>query len=257
MWVSGEWTRYIGRGKDETFYAIIKYLHGRFFLLDCRGFRGGYGEKVLTAFSNIAKDYKVNTFVVEPNFGDGMFDKLLKSVLQKAGYPVEVIDAERSSAQKERRIIDTLEPVLNQHKLVVNKSLITKDYKSTENLPVEEVNRYRLVYQLTRITKDKGALMNDDRLDAVAIGVHYWTEAMARHEKREEDKGKEEIAWPGTETTCCGSCAALLFVLGRVLAEVLLDVARLPLARSSGSPSSQMCAAIDVQHLPGYARGLC
>lgn len=55
----------------------------------------------------------------------------------------EVIDADRSSAQKERRIIDTLEPVLNEHKLVLNKALILRDYKSTENLPSEEVNRYR------------------------------------------------------------------------------------------------------------------
>jgi hypothetical protein len=107
----------------------------------------------LTTLARIAQDYKVNTVVVEPNFGDGMFNEPLKPVLQKVGYPVEVIDAERSNAQKERRIIDTLEPVLNQHKLVVKKALALKDYKSTENLPAEEVNGYRLFYQLTRITK--------------------------------------------------------------------------------------------------------
>jgi hypothetical protein len=147
--------------------------------LDCGGYRGGYSEGVLTTLANKAKDYKVRTVVVEPNFGDGMFNELLKPVLQKAGYPVSILDAERSSAQKDRRIIDTLEPVLNQHKLVVNKALILKDYKSTENLPAEEVNRYRLFYQLTRITKDKGSLVNDDRIDALALGVHYWTEPTA------------------------------------------------------------------------------
>jgi hypothetical protein len=165
-----------GRGKDETSYAVIKYLHGRLYLLDCGGYRSGYSESVLTTLANIAKDHKVNTVVVEPNFGDGIFNERVKPVLQKAGYPVSVLDAERSSAQKERRIIYTLEPVLNQHKLVVNKALILKDHKSTENLPSEEVNRHGLFYQLTRITKDKGSLVDDDRIDAVALGVHYWTE---------------------------------------------------------------------------------
>jgi Autographiviridae terminase large subunit len=46
-------------------------------------------------------------------------------------------------------------------------------------------------YELTRITKDKGALVNDERLDAVAIGVHYWTRQMARDAKTEENKYKE------------------------------------------------------------------
>ncbi len=106
-----------------------------------------------------------------------MLNELLNPVLQKVRYPVEVIDAERSPAQKERRVIDTLEPVLNEHKLMVNNACILKDYKSTENLPAEEVNRDRLFYRLTRITKHKGALVNDDRIDALALGVHYWTGA--------------------------------------------------------------------------------
>ncbi len=124
--------------------------------------------------------------MIEPDSGDGLFNELLKPILQKVGYPVEVIDAERSAAQKERRLIDALEQVMNQHKLVVDKALILEDYKSTENLPSEEVNRYRLFYQLTRITKDKGALVNDDRIDTVALGGHYWTEQIARDQTRKK-----------------------------------------------------------------------
>jgi hypothetical protein len=141
----------------------------------------------------MAKEHKVNSVVVEPNFVDGMFNELLKPVLQREGYPCEVIDAERSAAQKERRIIDTMEPVLNQHKLIVNKSLITKDYRSTDNFPSEQIKRYRLFYQLTRITKDKGSLVNDDRIDAVALGDHYWTEQMARDAKRKELRYRDEM----------------------------------------------------------------
>jgi len=48
MWTSQQWTEYAGsimtidpsgRGKDETSYAVVKYLHGRLYLLDCGGFR--------------------------------------------------------------------------------------------------------------------------------------------------------------------------------------------------------------------------
>ena len=40
--------------------------------------------------------------------------------------------------------------------------------------------RYQLFYQISRITKDKGALAQDDRLDALSIAVAHWTEQMGR-----------------------------------------------------------------------------
>jgi hypothetical protein len=36
------------------------------------------------------------------------------------------------------------------------------------------------MYQLTRITKDRGAIAKDDRLDALAMAVAYWVEQMDR-----------------------------------------------------------------------------
>jgi hypothetical protein len=36
-----------------------------------------------------------------------------------------------------------------------------------------------LFYQMTRLTKDRGALAHDDRLDALAMAVAYWTDKMA------------------------------------------------------------------------------
>ena len=35
------------------------------------------------------------------------------------------------------------------------------------------------MYQLTRITRDKGALAQDDRLDALAMAVTYFAASMA------------------------------------------------------------------------------
>jgi hypothetical protein len=36
-----------------------------------------------------------------------------------------------------------------------------------------------LMYQLSRITRDRGSLVHDDRLDALSIAVGYWVQQMA------------------------------------------------------------------------------
>jgi hypothetical protein len=168
-----------GKGKDETTYAVVKMLHGRLFLTDIGAFLGGYDEETLRSICLAAKKQNVNLILCEPNYGGGMFTQLLRSKSQEV-YPVAVEDAEWSRVQKEQRIIDTLEPVLNQHRLVVCPSVIDKDYRSTENYQPEEVQVYRLFYQLTRITKERGSLRHDDRLDAVAGAVAHWVEYLNR-----------------------------------------------------------------------------
>lgn len=171
-----------GRGRDETAYAIVKSLHGRLFLVAAGGFRHGYDEeKTLIPLVMLAKKHGVNIILNEPNMGGGMFTALLQGVASRL-YPVAVEDAEWSRTQKEARIIDTLEPVLNQHRLVVCSSVIEQDYKSTEGegYQGEDTTRCRLFYQLTRITRDRGALAFDDRIDALAGAVSYWTQQMSR-----------------------------------------------------------------------------
>jgi hypothetical protein len=180
-----------GRGKDEIGYAVVGVLNSQLFVSACGGLRGGYEEKNLTALAMIAKLHKVNKIIVEPNFGDGMFNQLLKPVIARI-YPCTVEDAERSNTQKERRIIDTLEPVMNQHRLVIDPKVVKQDHDSVKDLPPEEALRYSLFYQMTRITKDKGALAHDDRLDALALAVAYWNEVMDLDQKQRIDQHRRE-----------------------------------------------------------------
>lgn len=182
-----------GRGKDETAIAVTKALHGRVFLTYVAGFREGYTDRTIKVILDIAKAQKVNEIVVEPNYGDGMFSKLLIAASKApGGYRCAIVDAEWSKAQKEARIVDTLEPVMNQHRLVVDKAIVWMDYKSTEKYIPEEQNRYRAFYQMTRLTKDRGALVNDDRIEAVAGAVKYWIDSYAKdtaqavHDHRKE-----------------------------------------------------------------------
>lgn len=160
-----------GRGKDESSYAIVKCLNGYLFLMDVGGFEEGYSDLTLTKMAQLAKFWEVNEVVVEANFGDGMFTKVMTPIFTKI-HPC-VITEVKNTKQKELRIIDTLEPVLMRHKLIVNKSVIENDYRRYETNQA-----YSLIYQMTRICRDKNAIAHDDRLDAVTMAVAYWLENM-------------------------------------------------------------------------------
>lgn len=179
-----------GRGSDETGVCVANVLNSQIFIPYLDGLRGGYSAKVLTKIAETARDYKVNAIIVESNFGDGMFSELLKPYLRRI-YPV-ALEEVRHSKQKELRIIDTLEPVMNQHKLVIDRKIIERDSRSLAELPPEEALQYQLVYQMTRITRDRRALAHDDRLDTLAIAVAYWVEAMAQDQDEEMNERRLE-----------------------------------------------------------------
>jgi len=176
-----------GRGKDETGYAIIRYLNGYLFLVASGGYTDGYSDITLRALATKAKYYNCHNCIVEPNFGDGMFSKLFSPVMNDINPGCLVEETKRSSQQKEQRIIDILEPVLMQHKLIVDKQVIIDDYKVYEKDPA-----YSLVYQMTRLSSDRGAIAHDDKLDALAMGVAYWVENMDRDAQVGIEELKEE-----------------------------------------------------------------
>lgn len=181
-----------GRGKDETAWAVVAQLHGNLFLLDAGGDKGGYSDELLQKILQRAKRYSVKLIQVEPNMGDGMFARMLMSH-RPANYNVTIEDAPWARVSKEAKIIDTLEPVLNQHRLVVSKELVQRDYDSTLSYPIEEQRQYRLFHQLTRIYRERGALRHDDRLDALAGAVGYFMESEARDQKAAVRSHKEKI----------------------------------------------------------------
>ena len=205
MVTQGEWTEYTGsvmaidpagRGADETSYCVIKMLHSQLFLLESGGFEGGYTTKVLEELAKVAKKQQVNTILTESNFGDGMFTALLTPILGRI-HPCEIEEV-RHSTQKERRIIDTLEPVMSSHSLIVDRSVVEQDYQSTQNMTHEAGLKYQLFYQMSRITHLKGALVHDDRLDVLAMAVGYWVEQMAADRDRlilhrKDDRLMEEL----------------------------------------------------------------
>lgn len=172
-----------GRGEDRTAFAVVKMLHGRLWLTRVGSFAGGYDETTLLGLTRVAKQQSVMHIVVEPNFGDGMFVQLLKPYLQRL-YPCNIEDAPRATKQKELRIIDTLEPVLNQHLLVIDKSIVIND----QHLEVQ----HQLFHQMTRMTRDKGALAHDDLIDAVCGAVAYWVERLDVNNDDAEERHRDQ-----------------------------------------------------------------
>ena len=175
-----------GRGKDETAFAVIKFLAGYLFLMEVGGYQEGYTELTLTQIAQKAKFWGVNEIVVEANFGDGMFTKVMTPVFSKV-HPCAITEI-KNTKQKELRIIDTLEPVLMQHRLIVNEGIIEDDYRV-----FERQQAYSLIYQMTRLSRDKNSLSHDDRLDAVCMAVSYWLDKMDVDEA-EELEGEQELA---------------------------------------------------------------
>ena len=172
-----------GRGKDETGYSVLYYLNGYIYVMEVGGFTDGYSDDTLMGLAKIAKKYNVSQVVIEGNFGDGMFTKIFTPFLlkhHKCG-----IDEVKSHGQKEQRIIDTLEPVLMAHKLAILETAIKNDL---ESVPDKDY-KYACLYQLSRITRDRGSLIHDDRLDALAIGVAFIKDMMDVN----EDEGIKEL----------------------------------------------------------------
>jgi hypothetical protein len=180
-----------GRGKDEMAWAVVAELNGNLFVLEVGGTRLGYSDEALKQLALIAQRWRVNLVVTEPNFGDGMFDNLLAPVLQGV-YPVGIEPAPRSATMKDRRIVDVLAPLIQQHRLVVSKELLANDYLEAE-MDAETGHQRSLAFQLSRITGDRGSLKFYDRIDALSIAAAWFVESVAQDQDRQATARQDEL----------------------------------------------------------------
>lgn len=182
-----------GRGADETVGMILSQLKGRIFLRAMFTTTDGYSAQTMRSLLLMAKQYGAKTAVVESNFGDGMFVETMKRYEQdpdiKYGLAYEEV---RQSVRKEDRILDTLELITEQHRLVIDQRLIKQDYHTREDLPMEERLQRMMMYQLTRMCREKGAVKHDDRADCLAIGVKHFTDRFAMHDDMLIERDRRE-----------------------------------------------------------------
>jgi hypothetical protein len=182
-----------GRGKDETVAIVLSQLNGNLFVRCIYASQDGYSDKTLTDILRMGKKYGATKCLIESNFGDGLVMEVMKkhAIEMRVGMDFEEV---RSTTRKEDRIIDTLEPVLQQHRLVIDTRLITWDYQSNQQMAPEERLPRMLMYQLTRMCREKGAVKHDDRLDCLALGVKYFQDVMAVSQN-EQLKEESRARW--------------------------------------------------------------
>ena len=201
MKIQGEWLPYTGsvmsidpsgKGSDETSYCVTKFLNGNIYVLDSGGFSAGYTEHVLNKLVLIAKKNKVNKILIEDNFGQGMFEVLLKPYLNKE-YKCST-ELVRQTTNKHRRILDTLEPLISQHRIIIDKKVIQNDYELSNNLySPEKALKYQLFYQISRLQKCANTLRHDDRIDALQIACQYWQKQLAKDQDQAFRQRKEDL----------------------------------------------------------------
>ena len=208
MQTQGKWIDYTGSvmsidpsgksGTDETAYCVTKFLNGNIYLHAIGGFNSGYSEHTLHNLVKVAKKHKVQKILIEENFGQGMFQALLQPYLIKE-YPctTELI---RQTTNKHRRILDTLEPIMNQHRLVVSPEVIKDDYEGTNaRYPSETAIRYQLFYQISRLQKGANTLSHDDRIDALQMACKYWIDQLGKDQDLAVKSREEEAFWEEVE----------------------------------------------------------
>jgi hypothetical protein len=180
-----------GRGSDETVAVVLSQANGYVFVRDLRAFKDGYSDDTLSSIVGMAKRYKASKLLIESNFGDGMICELFKRhcIQMQAAVDIEEV---RATVRKEERIIDTLEPVMNQHKLIIDPKVFEYDYKSNPDAPPEKRLEYMLGYQMSRMCRERGAIKHDDRIDALSQGVQWFIDALAQSAHKAQAMRKHE-----------------------------------------------------------------
>lgn len=193
MWIDPS-----GDGKDLTGIAVVSYLNAFLYVQRCEGRPGGYTPQALHGLAQTARETRTREIYIEHNFGGGMFaalfEPVLKSYFLRPGehpdYPdgwtcVIVRDTKltHATARKEARIIDTLKPLFEQHRLIFDRRVA--------------MDR-ALQHQITHITYQKGCLTEYGAIDALEGACRVWDYAMnadpeqKARRQRQDDEDEEE-----------------------------------------------------------------
>lgn len=175
-----------GQNGDETAYAVTQFLAGRVFVREIGAVPGGLDEASLNALTAVAARWKPTQIDIEKNFGNGALSSVWTPKLLQV-HPAHIEDV-WESGQKELRIIDVLEPVIGSGRLIMDEEMLEDDWRKCQKYPVEKRPSYSLFFQLSRITREKGALIHDDRLDALAGSVRFWADHLKQDEKKAQAK---------------------------------------------------------------------
>jgi hypothetical protein len=171
-----------GANGDECAFAVTSFMAGKVYWRAIGGLKGGYGKDLLETIAAEVLKYKPTIVTIEKNYGNGAFKNVVEPViLRKYQCGIEETWA---TGQKELRIIDTLEPVLSSNRLIVDEEVLRQDVRLCDKYAVQDRPSYSVFYQMARITRDRDALIHDDRLDALEGSVRHWVAMLRQDEQK-------------------------------------------------------------------------
>lgn len=191
-----------GDGGDEVAFAIGGVVGPYIHCMAAGGLRGGFTDENMQSIVDLCKRFGVKNIKVEKNFGAGTVSKLLLQYFkgidpdthEERLKGVGLEDVPSGNAQKEARIIDTLRPVMERHRLVLHRTAIEMDIEYCKVYGRSQAAVYSLLYQLSSITKERGSLTKDDRVDALEQLVRGLMGHLVKDEEREAELRRLESA---------------------------------------------------------------
>jgi len=165
--------------RDEVAYSVVKSLNGFVYVDRCNGLQGGYETQNLTHLADVIGYYwslgLPLTVYCEDNYGNGMFRSLLQGALKNKHIPVEIL-GDNVSGQKEIRIINVIQPLLDSGKLIFNKELLESDVATRTQYDARSRHTYSLFHQMRYLSSERGALKHDDRIDSLAGALRFFAD---------------------------------------------------------------------------------
>ena len=193
-----------GKGKDETTLTIGGVVSSIPYVLKQAGWMDGYGEDTLKGIASLCVQFNVKTLRIEEDFGQGMFAQLLAPFVRKAWEEenkrrpkadhgaTEIVSERAKKMQKELRILEVLEPLFNAHRIVMAKEVLEEDVMQVKRRDGTDLrDRYSLMYQITRLTREKDCLAHDDRVEGLAGLMSMLLEYLGLNPDDEAKKRRE------------------------------------------------------------------
>lgn len=201
------------KGADEMVGVVTYFLNGMVFFMDMEAFvpDPDNAEGEYRKLAKLAYKHRVQHVQIERNYGGEMLVSAIKKEINLYWEDMEEsnpavhkahmeiarakkgpqIETSWAAGQKELRIIDTLEPIMRRHQLIVNVDMIEHDAHLCRHYPAERKRIYSLWHQMKKITRDKASLSHDDRLDALAGAVGFWAESVVQDERHMAERKLE------------------------------------------------------------------
>lgn len=221
-----------GGGTDEFAWCVMSAWGGNYYLRDLGGEKGGVSPELWIDLAARCARFNVKQVVFESNFGGlEVWSQSFKPYLAKEGHQCKVEGKHTGGMRKEIRIIDSLAPVMQTHRLVVDRRILEEDYEKVRGVTVEKDLAYSVAYQLSRLTEERGALLHDDKIDTMALAVEWFQEQSALDQEvhRSANEHAALLAEFADERT-----GEIVMTLDRMLMGMDLETAKKAHARSSG-----------------------